>query len=109
METKNQQKKQRVQRKFTDEFKASAVRLVIEEGKSVAAVARDLDLVESALASWVKRAKEAGSAVAGATSPSEKLELVRLRSENRILRMEREILKNHRRGPHLWARNCRAW
>jgi transposase-like protein len=33
---------------FTDEFKAGAVRLVLEEGKTVGQVARDLDLTASA-------------------------------------------------------------
>jgi hypothetical protein len=47
--------KRRPRRQFTDEFKASAVRLVLDEGKSVAAAARDLDLTETALRGWVKR------------------------------------------------------
>lgn len=42
------------------QFKAQAVRLVLEDGKSVGAVARGLDLTESALRSWVERAR-AGS------------------------------------------------
>jgi len=37
-------------------FKASAVRLVLDEGKTVGAAARDLDLTETALREWVKRA-----------------------------------------------------
>jgi transposase len=40
---------QRVRRSFTDEFKAGAVRLVIDERKGVGQVARELDLTESAL------------------------------------------------------------
>ncbi len=39
------------------QFKAQAVRLVLEDGKSVGAVARGLDLTESALRSWVERAR----------------------------------------------------
>jgi transposase len=39
------------------EFKANAVRLVLDEGKSVGAAARDLDLTESSLRNWVKRAR----------------------------------------------------
>lgn len=34
----------RRRRSFTDEFKAGAIRLVLDEGKTVAQVARDLDL-----------------------------------------------------------------
>jgi len=45
--------KPRAHREFTDEFKASAVRLVIDEGKTVGEAARDLDLTETALREWV--------------------------------------------------------
>jgi transposase len=49
-------KSRRPRRRFTDEFKQQAVRLVLDEGKSVTAVARGLDLVASALGNWVKQA-----------------------------------------------------
>ena len=42
-------KRRRPRRQFDDDFKAQAVRLVLDEGKSVGAVARDLDLTETAL------------------------------------------------------------
>src|SRR5437870_2797529 len=44
----------RKRRAFTKEFKAQAVRIVRESGKSVPAVARELDLTETALRSWVR-------------------------------------------------------
>ena len=47
----------RARRQFTDEFKAGAVRLVLDEGKTVGAVARELDLTESALRTWVAQAR----------------------------------------------------
>jgi transposase len=43
-------KARRQRRSFTDEFKAGAVRLVLDEGKTIAQVARDLDLTASAVA-----------------------------------------------------------
>jgi transposase len=46
-------KSRRSRRRFDDDFKAQAVRLVLDEGKSVGAVARDLDLTETALRAWV--------------------------------------------------------
>jgi transposase len=49
--------KRRARRQFTEEFKASAVRLVLDEGQTVSAAARDLDLTETALREWVKRAR----------------------------------------------------
>lgn len=52
-------------RKFSDEFKASAVRLVLDDGQTVGAVARDLDLTESALRAWVEQAPTAHTARPG--------------------------------------------
>jgi len=87
-------KPQRVRRSFTDEFKAGAVRLVIDEGKSVGQVARELDLTESALRQWVDRARaDRGTGKPGALTTAEREELSRLRKENRILAEQREILK----------------
>lgn len=84
----------RQRRKFTDEYKAEAVRLVVEENMSVTQAARDLGLTESSLRNWVKQAKvDEGKGPAGAPTSSELEELRRLRRENRQLRMEREILK----------------
>jgi transposase len=81
----------RERREFTDEFKAGAVRLVLEEGKSLAQVARDLDLTASALSGWVKRAQAAQVGVN--RDADERAELIRLRKELRDLQTERDILK----------------
>jgi transposase len=86
--------KRRLRRQFTDEFKAGAVRLVLEEGKTVGGVARDLDLTETALREWVKRAQADRTRGRTGMTTAEREELARLRKENRQLRLEREILKN---------------
>jgi transposase-like protein len=87
----------RKRRAFTTEFKAEAVRLVRESGKSVPTVARELDLTETALRRWVRQAEvDAGRGAPGALTSEEREELGRLRRETRTLRMEREILKNFR-------------
>jgi len=94
MEAKVEQKKPRKRRQFTSEFKAGAVRLVLQEGRSVHQVAKDLDLTASALGNWVLQARvDAGKGPAGALTTAEKEELTRLRRENRQLKMERDILK----------------
>ncbi len=85
--------KRRARRQFTDEFKAGAVRLVLDEGKSVSATARDLDLTETALREWVKRARADRSHGRTGLTTAEREELARLRKENRELRTERDILK----------------
>jgi transposase len=67
---------------------------VLEEAKSVGAVARDLDLTESSLRNWVERARaDRGKGKPGALTTAEREELARLRKENRILLEERDILK----------------
>lgn len=84
----------RKRRSFTKEFKADAVKLVKAGGRSVGQVAKDLDLTETTLRSWVQQAAvDAGSGPEGALSTTEKVELAKLRQENRVLRMERDLLK----------------
>src|SRR5262245_60517513 len=83
----------RPRRRFDDDFKANAVRLVLDEGQSVGRVARDLDLTETALRDWVKRAQADRTHGKTGLTTAEREELARLRKENRILREEREILK----------------
>ena len=86
-------KNRRPRRQFDDEFKAGAVRLVRDEGKSVGRVARDLDLTESALRNWVDHARADRTKGRTGLTTEEREELRRLRKENRELRTEREILK----------------
>ena len=85
--------KRRPRRQFTDEFKAGAVRLVLDEGKPVGAAARDLDLTETALREWVRRAQADRTKGRTGLTTAERDELARLRKENRELRTERDILK----------------
>ena len=80
-------------RRFTDDFKQQAVRLVLDEGKSVTAVARELDLTPSGLALRVKHAQADRTKGRTRVTSAEREELTRLRREHRILREEREILK----------------
>jgi transposase len=84
----------RARRTFSEEFKAGAVRLVLEEGKSIPKVALELDLTESALRGWVERAKaDRGKGKPGALTTVEREELARLRKENRELKLKFEIVK----------------
>src|SRR3954454_17123974 len=84
----------RTRRLFTAEFKAEAVRLVREFGKTVAKVARELDLTATCLRAWVNQAavdnKGGGQ---GALTTEEPAELTRLRREVRTLEQERDFAK----------------
>ena len=84
----------RKRRAFTREFKAETVRLVVEGGRPIPEVARDLDLTESALRAWVRQSEvDAGRGRPGELTTAEREELQSLRREVKTLRLEREILK----------------
>ena len=72
---------------------AGAVRLVLDEGKTIGAVARELDLTPSSLANWVRHARAERTQGKSGLMKEEREELARLRKENRILVEERDILK----------------
>lgn len=89
-----------VRRKFDEDFKHGAVQLVVESGKPIAQVARELGVNEGTLGNWCareRREREGGGAV---LSEDERAELTRLRREIVELRMQRDVLK---RSVALWV------
>ncbi|MEX5637904.1 transposase, partial [Parafrankia sp. FMc2] len=68
-------------RKFTQEYKTEAVRLVLDSGRSAAEVAKSLGIHEATLGNWVKKAKEEGGAEDRPLSVSERAELEELRKK----------------------------
>jgi transposase len=89
-------------RKFDQDFKEGAVRLVRETGKPIAQIAKDLGINEGTLGNWVNldRRRREGN---GSLSEDERAELVRLRKENAELAMERDVLK---RSVALWVKDA---
>jgi transposase len=82
---------------YTDEFRVEAVKLAREAkraGKSAQALARELGVHPNTLADWVQSddSQHAGSGKNTEGLPPEQ-ELEQLRKENKLLKMEREILK----------------
>jgi transposase len=81
-------------RRFSQEFKLEAVKLVQEGGVKVSQAAQDLGVYETSLRRWIKQYEiDRGRGRPGELTSEEKEELRRLRRENRQLKMEREILK----------------
>lgn len=76
---------------YAPEFRAEAVRLVREHGRTITAVARELGMSQESLRLWLHRAElqDKGQTL----SEPEQEELRRLRKEVRVLAEEREILK----------------
>ena len=73
-------------------FRAEAVQLVHANGRSLTQVAKDLGVHHETLRSWVKQA-DIDEGRRGGLTTEERVELARLRRENRVLLEEREILK----------------
>ncbi len=84
----------RIRRSFTAEYKAEVAELARKSGKSAGVIAKELDLTETAVRSWIRQASvDAGEGPAGALTTAEREELARLRKQVKTLEMEREILK----------------
>ena len=98
MATMADSKARRTRRSFTDAYKTGAVRLVLDEGKPVAAAARDLGLTESSLRNWVEQARADRTKGKTGLTTEERTELAALRKDNRELRMEHDILKKAAAG-----------
>ena len=84
----------RKRRSFSKEYKAEVVELIRRSGKGIGAVARELDLSETAVRKWAQQAEiDSGGGPAGALTTAEREELAQLRKRVKTLEMEREILK----------------
>ena len=83
----------RSRRRFTAEFKAEAVRRLLEGGRGLSEVATELGLSPGQLGAWRDERLAAGSAEALAQRKAEQAETQRLRREVKRLEEEVEILK----------------
>jgi len=80
-------------RKYTREFKISAVKLVNEQGYSIPDAAKSLGVDPNSVRGWVGKFGTAAQGLAPSGEGAMAAELRRLRKENARLLMEREILK----------------
>ncbi len=81
-------------KKYPDELMDRGVRLVIESGRPVAAIARDLGVGHEALRKRVRRAEADNGTRPDLPTTQEREEIRRLRAENFQLRRANEILKS---------------
>jgi transposase len=90
-------------RKYDDEFREGAVRIVLETRKPIAQVARDLGIHEGTLGNWVAKERAKQGEHGGALSDDERVRLRELEREVAELRMERDVLK---RSVVLWVKEA---
>ena len=85
----------RKRRRFSQEFKLDAVSMVVDQGRDLFEVAKELEIRPDILRKWKKKFESNGQSAfpgSGRLKPGDE-ELRRLRRENERLRMERDILK----------------
>ncbi|MGY1673860.1 MULTISPECIES: transposase [unclassified Geodermatophilus] len=79
--------------KYSEEFRRQAAMLVVDGGRGVRDVARELDVNHETLRNWVGALKRERAAPGGPVSGDERAELARLRRRVAELELEKEILK----------------
>lgn len=83
-------------RRFTDEYKANAVSLVLDDGRTIAEAARNIGVHEMTLGKWVKKERDSRDEQRRPDEPldeSEREELNRLREENKEVQAENAHLQ----------------
>ena len=80
-------------RKYPDELRERAVRLVFESKRPIAHVAQDLGVHKESLRNWVRQAEADSGRRRDLLTSEERLRLKELERENRELRRANEILK----------------
>jgi len=80
-------------RRFSPQFKAEAVQMVIETGKPIAVVARELGIHDGTLGNWVNAWRREHPEPDQPVSPMERARVKEMEEEIRRLRIENEFLK----------------
>ena len=91
MSTRNTRRTTKQRRTYTDEFKRDAMKLVTEQRYSLAEAARNLGVHANLLRNW--KQKLSAESEQQELTEDERMELARLKAENKRLRLERDILK----------------
>ena len=80
-------------RKFSPQFKAEAVQLVVQTGRPIAEVARELGIHDGTLGNWVNAWRRDNPEPEESLTPTDRVRMAELEGENRRLRLENEFLK----------------
>ena len=80
-------------RQYSPQFKAEAVQMVIESGRPIAQIARDLGIHDGTLGNWVNAWRREHPDPGMGVRPTEEARVKEMEEEIRRLRMENEFLK----------------
>jgi len=94
----------RKRKNYTPAYRREAAHLVIDTGRPIVQVAREIGVGGALLGRWVAVERARTDQPPEALDVDERAELARLRTENAELRMDREFLKNLCVGGRLWSR-----
>lgn len=78
--------------RYSDEFKSSSVDLYLKSGESILKISKDLGICDATLSKWVTAYREMNNLVV-VNKETQEEEIKRLKRENHLLKMERDILK----------------
>ncbi len=93
---------------FTPEYKAEAAKLVIDGGRTIREVSRNIGCHEMTLGNWVKKARKEREESTSPDTPlseSERMELIRLRAESK----EKDAALAEARMQIEFAKKVAAW
>ena len=82
----------RKRRTYTPEYRREAARLVIDTGRTITAVAAEINVGAQLLGRWVQAERDRHGGPDAGLDVSERAELERLRQENAELRLDNEFL-----------------
>ena len=77
---------------YTDDFREQIAKLVMS-GKPVANIVKEYGIAKATVHNWARKYQESGSFRDKDNRSAEETELIKLRKENKQLRMEVDLLK----------------
>ena len=96
-------------RRFSDEFKRNAVRLIVEEDYSFKAAAKAVGVCEKTLRQWHEQFVPPPSPCGeNASQEAMRAEIVRLRRQLRRVELERDILCSRHDDIKQWLSSCKT-
>ena len=83
----------KARQEYTPEFRESAVKMVLEQKRSVKDAAKNLGVLPTTLRYWMKTQRQSTGSADAAEEKALRKQVRELQAENQKIKIEREILK----------------